>query len=390
MLKNKKIIVAVTGSVAAYKSIELIREFKRLGAVVRAVLTPDATRFVTPLSLQIASENEAIHDMFSHPLSHIELPKWGDAMVVAPATANTVSKFFSAAASDMVSACFLAFQGPVVIAPAMNGRMYTDRIFQERLHYLKEKGVREVTPESGSLACGEEGIGRMASLERIIQETAQSLLQQDFAGKRIVVTAGPTREYLDPVRFLSNRSSGKMGFSIARCSFRRGADVALVAGPTSLGPPAGILTKRVETAVEMRDAVLEVVSGADVLIMTAAVADYTPRERSQTKIDKQSRLVLELSQTPDIIAEVSRLPQRPFIVGFAAETGDNRARAKEKMVRKGMDMVVFNNVSMSGSGFDSDANQVVLIDAATEEALPLLGKDEVAMLILDRIAGKIP
>ena len=239
MLKKSKIIVAVTGSVAAYKSIELVRELRKQNASVRVTLTTDATRFVTPLSLEIASGNEVISDMFSRPMAHIELPQWADIMIVAPATANSISKFSCASASDMVSAVFLAFRGPILVAPAMNWRMYSDPIFQDRLQYIKGKGVIEIAPERGDLACGEKGVGRMASVERIISETVRVLSRKDMEGKKIVVSAGPTREYLDPVRFISNRSSGKMGYALARNAVARGADVTLVSGPTSLSPPEG-------------------------------------------------------------------------------------------------------------------------------------------------------
>jgi phosphopantothenoylcysteine decarboxylase/phosphopantothenate--cysteine ligase len=390
VLKNKKIIVAVTASVAAYKSIELVRELKNQGASVRVITTPDALRFVTRLSLQVASENEVIHDMFSNPLSHIELPRWGDLLIVAPVTANTIAKFSSASASDMVSACFLAFQGPVIIAPAMNWRMYSDTILQEKLLYLKSKGVIEVAPESGVLACGEEGMGRLASIDRILTEAARVLSKKDFAGKKIVVTAGPTREYLDPVRFITNRSSGKMGFSISRCAYLRGADVVLVTGPVCLAPPHGIRTERIETSLQMHDAVMENMrSGADVLIMAAAVSDYTPLKTETAKMDKANGLKLEFTLTRDIISEVSHLSNRPMVVGFAAETGNNRSRAMEKMLKKGMDMVVFNNVSLEGAGFDTDTNQVALIDRNSETEFPLMSKDEVAMVILDKISEMI-
>lgn len=390
MLKNKRIIAAVTGSAAAYKSIELVRDLKKLEASVRVVMTPDATKFVTPLALQIASENEVISDMFARPMSHIELPRWGDAMIVAPLTANTVSKFYSASAGDMVSACFLAFPGPVVVAPAMNWRMYTDRIFQERLAYLKDRGIREVAPESGKLACGEEGTGRMASSERIILEALRAVTAQDLSGKRIVITAGPTREYIDPVRFISNRSSGKMGYSLARCAYARGAEVTLVSGPVHRCTEANFRELRVETAEEMRNAVMEELGGADALVMAAAVADFAPRGRAGTKVEKEALTALELVRTPDIISEAAKSPRRPLIVGFSAETGDRRARAAEKLSRKGMDLVVFNDVSAADAGFDCDTNRVVLIDRTSEEELPLMSKDEVAVRVLDRIARMIP
>ncbi len=389
VLNNRKIIVAVTGSVAAYKSIELIRELKKNGAVVKVVMTEAATKFVTPLSLRIASEDEVLSDVFSDPFSHIELPEWADTMIIAPATANTLSKFFSASAGDMVSATFLSFRGPVIAAPAMNWRMYTDPVFQDRLGYLKEKGLIEVEPDKGELACGEKGVGRMASIEKIIAETEKALSENDLSNRKFVITAGPTRESIDPVRYISNRSSGKMGFAIARNAFIRGADVKLILGPSCIDPPHGVITEYAETAEEMLDSVCGSIDGADVLIMAAAVADYAPLEKQSDKIDKKKNLDLKLRSTPDIINKVANQRKKPLIVGFAAETGDNKKRAKDKMNKNGMDMIKLNNVCLNGSGFDVDTNEVTLIDRESEKSYPLLSKDEVAMIILDKISDML-
>jgi len=389
-LKNRNVLVAVTGSVAAYKSVDLVREIKRRSADVRVIMTPDATRFVTPLSLQLASGNEVICDMFEHPLSHIELPRWGEVFVVAPATASTLGKFASALAPDIVSACFLAFQGPVLVAPAMNWRMYTNPVVQDRLEYLRSRGIQEIPPEQGGLACGEEGIGRMASINAIISEIENVLHQGVLKGKKIVVTAGPTREYIDPIRFISNRSSGKMGFAVARAARRLGGDVVLVTGPSSLISPDGVETVRVETATQMCEAVMDRIQDADVLVMAAAVADFTPSAPSRLKIDKKKLPDLKLERSVDILHRVSEMKKRPFVVGFAAETGQNKDRAREKMKKKKMDFVVFNDVCLEGAGFDTDTNKVILIDGASEEDFPLMSKDELAMVILERIVGKLP
>jgi phosphopantothenoylcysteine decarboxylase/phosphopantothenate--cysteine ligase len=389
VLNNRKIIVAVTGSVAAYKSIELVRELKKNGAAVKVVMTEAAAKFVTPLSLRIASENEVLSDVFSDPFSHIDLPQWADAMIVAPATANTLSKFYSASADDMVSLTFLSFRGPVIAAPAMNWRMYTDPIFQDRIGYLKEKGLIEVKPEKGDLACGEEGVGRMASISTIITETEKALSGNDLSDRKFVITAGPTREPIDPVRFISNKSSGKMGYALARNAFIRGADVKLIIGPSCIDPPHGVITEYTETAEEMLASVCSSVDGADVLIMAAAVSDYSPSEKKNDKIDKIENLDLKLKTTRDIINEISKRKKKPFIVGFSAETGDKKKRAKDKMSTKGMDMIIFNNVSLNGSGFDVDTNEVTIIDRESETSYPLLSKDEVAMIILDRISDML-
>ncbi|HDZ88243.1 MAG TPA: bifunctional phosphopantothenoylcysteine decarboxylase/phosphopantothenate--cysteine ligase CoaBC, partial [Nitrospirae bacterium] len=324
-----------------------------------------------------------------HPFAHIELPKSADAIIVAPATANTLSKFYSASASDMVSSCFLSFSGPVIIAPAMNWRMYTDPIFQERLNFLKDRGVIEVVPEKGNLACGETGIGKMASVEKVIAETKKVLSENDLTGRSIVVTAGPTREYIDPVRFISNRSSGRMGFAIAEHAFYRGADVTLISGPSSLEAPYGVNTEFVETAKEMLDSVKKNTVKADVLIMAAAVADYSPKHVHTEKIDKSEGLDLRLIPAIDIIKSISALKKKPLIVGFAAETGDRKDRAREKLRQKGMDMIVFNNVSLSGAGFDVDTNEVTLIDEKSEASYPLMTKGEVARKIIDKISGML-
>ena len=389
VLKNKKIIVAVAGSVAAYKSIELVRELKKINADVRVIMTPSALKFVTPLSLEIASGNEVISDPFSRPFTHIELPQWADAMVIAPATANTLSKFFSASASDIVSACFLAFRGPVIAAPAMNWRMYTDDIFQERLDYLKGKGLIEVPPEKGDLACGEEGLGRMAPIDTIMSEVKRTVTRKDLLKKKLVITAGPTREHIDPVRYISNRSSGKMGVALAKNAFLRGADVTLISGPSCLEPPYGVKTHFIGTAEEMFGSVKSSVKGADVLIMAAAVADYKPKDIIKEKMDKKGTLNLQLVATADIISTISSFKKKPLIVGFAAETGDKKDRAREKLNRKNMDMVVFNDVSLNGSGFDVDTNIITLIGKDTERDYPKMDKDEAASVILDKISDML-
>jgi len=273
----------------------------------------------------------------------------------------------------------------IIMAPAMNWRMYENPVFQKNLQYLVSLGIKTVGPERGSLACGEEGIGRMADIEKIMEAVRTSFSKQDLAGENILVTAGPTREYIDPIRYISNRSSGKMGYAIAKIAKRRGADVTLISGPVSIKPPEGIEVINVETAGEMHAAVMDNVSMSSIFIMAAAVADFMPSETKGSKIDKKERLSLNLVKTADILEEAGRFKNKPFIVGFAAETGQRLDRARRKLVDKDIDMIVFNDVSKAGSGFDVDTNEVVIIDRKVEKRLPLMSKDDVAMALFDRI-----
>jgi len=349
-------------------------------------MTEAAKQFVTPLSLEVASQNKVYTSLFDEPMAHICLPAKTDVMVIAPATANTIAKFAHGMADDLLSTCFLSYGGRVVIAPAMNWRMYENRIFRENLEKLLSLGVVQVGPERGDLACGEEGIGRMAETAEIIEAVQSALTEKDLSGERIVITAGPTREYLDPVRFISNRSSGKMGFALAKAARNRGAHVTLISGPSSLKIPGGTAFVRVETSAEMMEAVKEsVVADTTVLIMAAAVADFSPVSTSNKKIGKTGEMNIPLRPTKDIISEVADFRKRPFIIGFAAETGDDISRAEEKMKTKKMDMIVFNDVTEPGAGFDTDTNRVVIIDKKGKTALGLMGKDSVSDAILDRL-----
>jgi phosphopantothenoylcysteine decarboxylase/phosphopantothenate--cysteine ligase len=386
VLKNKSILVGITGGVSAYKSIDLIRRLREEGAQVTVVMTEAAKHFVTSLSLEVASQNKVYGDLYSAPLAHIALPAGADIMVIAPATANIIGKFAHGIANDLLSLSFLSFEGKIVIAPAMNWRMYEHPVFQSNLATLLKLGVVQVGPEKGSLACGEEGIGRMAEVPDIIEAVKSALTVKDLAAERILVTAGPTREYLDPVRFLSNRSSGKMGYALAGAAHRRGAQVTLVSGPSPLPQPTGIKFISVDTAKEMQRAVNRELASATILIMAAAVSDFMPEKKSGDKIKKSKELLLKLTCTPDILSEIGKRNNRPFIVGFAAETGQKLGKARGKLHAKNMDLIVFNDVTDAGSGFDVDTNKVSLIDKEKESELPLLDKDEVADAILDRIA----
>lgn len=377
----------MTGGVAAYKAVELARRLRDAEASVTIVMTEASQRFITPLSLEIASQNRVYCSLFDDPMAHIRLPAAADLFIVAPATANSIAKFALGQADDLLSTCFLASTGKkIIIAPAMNWRMYENPSFRRNLDILLASGVIQVGPETGPLACGEEGTGRMAEVPEIIDAVVSVLCPKDLAGEKIVVTAGPTREYIDPVRFVSNRSSGKMGFALARAARNRGAAVTLVTGPVSLTPPQGIACIKTGTAEEMLKVVKEqVAAGATILVMSAAVADFTPAARSEAKIDKKDLMTLDLRPTADVISSVTAESRHPFIIGFAAETGQNLGRAERKMKEKGMDMVVFNDVSEQDAGFDVDMNRVVILDRAGRTALELMSKDDVADAIFDRL-----
>jgi phosphopantothenoylcysteine decarboxylase/phosphopantothenate--cysteine ligase len=387
ILKGKTILLGVTGSVAAYKSVELVRRLKDEGASVRVIMTEASGRFVTPLSLELASGSPVFSDLFQSPLSHIQLPAEADVFVVAPATADLIARHAQGRADDLLAAALLAFRGPVIMAPAMNWRMWEHPAVQHNLSQLLSRGVATVGPERGSLACGEEGTGRMADPETIIDSVKTAVSRKDLQGEKFVVTAGPTREPLDPVRYLSNRSSGRMGYAVAINARRRGAEVVLISGPVSLPRPWGVTLRTVETAAEMHEAVLAEAGRASVLVMCAAVADFRPRKKAGKKIDKVATMSLDLAATADILADVGSRTERPFCVGFSAETGEGRERARRKLREKNLDMIVFNDVTKAGSGFDVTTNEVVLIDRSGEYTLPLMTKEEVADRLLDRVAA---
>ncbi|MBF0566812.1 MAG: bifunctional phosphopantothenoylcysteine decarboxylase/phosphopantothenate--cysteine ligase CoaBC, partial [Nitrospirae bacterium] len=393
------VILGITGSIAAYKTPELARLFVADGLKVRTVLTKSAMKFVTPMVMETLTGYPALSDIFSAPLAHISIPKGGDAFVIAPASLNTLSKFAAGLADNLLTTMLMAFRGNVLVAPAMNWRMYENPIFQDKLNYLKSKGIIEIPPVKGNLACGEEGIGKMASPETILHYVKRALSKQDLYGKKIIVTAGPTREYIDPVRFISNRSSGKMGYAIARAAFERGATVTLISGPTSLPTSDCFELIRVETSEEMEKEVYNHTGDADILVMSAAIADFKPEEIRSEKYSRSDGLSLNLVKTNDIVAGIASRRPRPFIVGFSAETGNRLDRAREKMALKGIDMMVFNDVTAEGAGFDVDTNIITIItgNEALEalEALndplkytfpmPKMTKDKAAHAIFDKI-----
>lgn len=396
---GRRVLLAVSGGIAAYKTPELVRALVRGGFAVRCALTAAATRFVAPLALQTVSGHAVRSDLFDAEqegaIDHITLADEADLVVVAPATANLLARLANGLADDLVSTLLLATRAPLLVAPAMNVNMWRHPATQANVERLRERGVRFIGPETGSLACGWEGEGRMSEPEAIAAEVERLLAAPTLAGERVVVTAGGTREPIDPVRVIANRSSGKMGYAIAAAAARRGADVVLVSGPTALPTPPGVRLVSVETAAEMREAVLAALPECTVFVAAAAVADFRPRAPARDKIKKEAlgedgRLVVELERTPDILAEVGersvREGGRRLVIGFAAESRDLVAAARRKLERKHCHLVVANDVTRAGAGFDTDTNAVSLVWPGGEvEELPLLSKRELAERLLDRV-----
>jgi phosphopantothenoylcysteine decarboxylase/phosphopantothenate--cysteine ligase len=394
MLKNKTIILGITGGIAAYKAADLASKLTQAGAKVETVMTEAATKMITPLTLRNLTHRPVVTDMFE-PASewseqHIALAEAADAVIIAPATANTISKLAAGIADNILGCVVLATKAPVIIAPAMNDDMYRNAVTQENIGKLKARGFTIIEPEYGRLASGKMGKGRLPETAKLIGEIERVLGQKrDFEGKHIVVTAGGTREPIDPVRHIGNRSSGKMGYALAEAARERGAEVTLVSANVSLAEPNGVQITKVQTAAEMKKAVAGAVKKADALLMAAAVADYQPEKSARMKIKKESAqgLTLKLVKTPDIISEV----RGDFIkVGFAAESENIVANAKKKLRTKGLDMVVANDITEPDAGFDVDTNRVVIIDKkGKSEELPLMSKREVADRVLDRVKGLI-
>lgn len=390
-LQGKTIILGVTGGIAVYKAVELLRLLTKAGATVHVVMTKAATGFVTPLTFQTLSNNPVHTELFSliqeQEIGHISLADRADALVIAPATANCIAKLAGGIADDLLTTTVLATKAPILLAPAMNVNMYEHPLYQENEQRLRRIGYHFVDPGQGELACGWLGKGRLARPELIFDELCQLLAPQDLAGQTILVTAGPTREELDPIRFISNHSSGRMGYVLARAARQRGARVILVSGPVSLQPPAGVELVNVESACQMREAVLQRVGGCTVVIKAAAVADYRPVVRTEQKIKKQGeRLTIELERNPDILAELGQRAIRPLLVGFAAETADLQAHAAAKLTAKNLDMIVGNDVTQEGAGFNVGTNLAQLLFRDGQlESLELMSKAALADLILDRV-----
>lgn len=365
-LHEKRIIIGVSGGIAAYKSPELVRELRSAGAEVRVVMTEAAKAFVTPLTLQSVS-GHPVHDDLLDPtqesgMDHIGLARWADLVLIAPTTANVMARMAYGMADDLLTTVCLATEAPIVLAPAMNHVMWNHPATRRNYHILAERGVRLLGPEEGDQACGESGPGRMMEPADIVADLIDRMTGPDLRGLRFLVSAGPTREAMDPIRFFSNRSSGKMGFAIATAAADMGADVVLVAGPVTLPTPRGVERIDVVNAAEMSEAILDRAGGADVFISTAAVADYRPEESAQEKLKKQpGPQEIKLIPNPDILAEVAWMENAPFTVGFAAETGNVVERAEEKRRRKGVDMICANDVSGDDLGMESDYNAITAL-----------------------------
>ena len=393
-LAGKEIVLGISGSIAAYKAVLLLRELTARGAEVTVVMTAGAEHFVGPLTFRTLSGRPVLSNLFDpqsdEAVEHVALAERAHVFVVAPATANVLAKAAHGIADDFLTTLLLAARCPVLMAPAMDGGMWEHAAVQANVATLRERGVTVFEPEAGALASGLSGRGRLPEIESIVEEVERVLTPgRDLTGERVLVTAGPTREPIDPVRYLSNRSSGKMGHAVATAALRRGAEVVLISGPTALKPPAGAVYVPVQTAEEMREAALQHLGAASVVIKAAAVADYRVERPSPTKIKsggKREGLSLDLVPNPDILKELAQKKGGAFLVGFAAETNDVRAHAAEKLRAKGVDLLVANDVSQHGIGFEADDNQVVLLDrwGGTLE-LPRMTKIQVAHAILDRI-----
>ncbi|KYZ77214.1 phosphopantothenoylcysteine decarboxylase [Anaerosporomusa subterranea] len=393
MLAGKNVVIGVTGGIAAYKAVEIVSLLRKAGASVHVIMTQASAQFVTPLTFREMSGNPVAVSMWDEPkqwhVAHIALATLADIMVIAPATANIIGKIANGIADDMLSTTVMATQAPILLAPAMNTHMYQNPIVQNNLSKLANLGYYFVDPESGLLACGTEGPGRLAAPGRIVDEIAAVLSSRGILkDKKVIVTAGGTREPIDPVRFVGNRSSGKMGYAIAKAAAKMGANVVLISGPVSLPTPQGVRRIDVETAAAMRDAVLSEYDDSNIVIKAAAVADYRPKQAAVHKIKKTGdSLVLELEKNPDILSELGQHKQKQVLVGFAAETQDLLLHAQEKLTRKNLDMIVANDVTLPGAGFNTDTNIAKLIfrDGHIED-LPLMSKDEVALVILNKVS----
>ncbi len=388
---GRKVVLGVSGGIACYKAVELVRLLVRDGFAVQVVMTRAAAEFVTPLTFQTLSGRPVATETFNltqeSEIGHINLADWADLFVIAPATANVIGKISCGIADDLLTTVVMATQAPLLLAPAMNIHMYENPIVQENLRKLRRIGYQIMAPAEGYLACGYEGKGRLPEPSSILEEIKRLLKKKDLGGERILITAGPSREPLDPVRYFSNRSSGKMGYALARVALRRGAEVMLVSGPTALDPPTGAQLIRVSTASEMRQAVHDAFQWCTAVIMAAAVADFRPVEVLTRKIKRgQGVLEVRLEPNPDILQELGANKNGRMLVGFAAETEELLANAEKKLREKNLDMIVANDVTAEGSGFDGDTNIATIVDRdGISRALPLMSKEELADHIYDHL-----
>ena len=389
---NQNILLGVTGGIAAYKSVELARLLLKAGARVRVVMTEAATRFVSPLTFQAVTGSPVCCSLFDEEheaaMGHIELARWADQMVIAPASADFMARMALGLANDLLSTLCLANASSIAIAPAMNQRMWQHPAVQHNLSLLEERGVRVLGPESGEQACGDTGPGRMLEPTDMLAALDSASGAGLFAGKKVLITAGPTHEAIDPVRFIGNRSSGKMGYALARAFRREGADVLLVSGPVSLPAPPGVNRVNVQTALQMHKAVFENIHSVDIFVGCAAVADYRPENPQQQKIKKLSdRIDISLVRNPDILAEVATLEEGPYTLGFAAETQNLVENARAKLLAKQVDMLAANSVA-DGMGFESDENTLLVIWPEGEKDLPVQDKQQLAESLLDVLADQ--
>jgi phosphopantothenoylcysteine decarboxylase/phosphopantothenate--cysteine ligase len=392
-----KVALGVSGGIAAYKAAEVVRLLQDRGIRVQVVMTRAAQQFVRPLTFAALSGDKVITDMFAtddsqsapnidSAIEHIAVAQAIDALLVVPATADVLARFAQGIANDFLTTLYLATTAPVVVAPAMNVNMWNHPATQANLEILRKRGVRIVEPGEGYLACGMTGLGRLAENELIVAATMEALgASQELAGETVLITAGPTREKIDPVRYLTNRSSGRMGYALAEAALRRGARVLLVSGPTALTPPGGAEAMQIESAEQMRQAALRLLPEATIVIKTAAVADYRPKNAAEQKIKRKGAMALELEPTSDILAELGRAKRAQIIVGFAAETENVLENARKKLLAKGLDAIVVNDVSREGVGFDSDRNAVTIITQNEVVEVPETTKWEVAQHVIDQV-----
>lgn len=396
---NKHIVIGVTGGIACYKMLDVASKLRKMGYGLNTIMTKNACEFVNPLSFETITNNYVVTDTFERPktweVEHIALAKKADVMLIAPATANIIGKVAAGIADDMLSTTIMATKCPIIFAPAMNTAMYENPIVQEKIMYLKEKGYLFLEPDSGWLACGDKGAGKLPTPDKIVEYVVKVLkeqekeekIKQDLAGKHFLISAGPTVEALDPMRFISNHSSGKMGYAIAEDAAKRGAEVVLVSGPTQLDCPEGVKRIDVKSALDMYDAMHEHFDWADAVIKTAAVADFRPKAMSEHKIKKNgAHLMLELIPNPDILQSLGEKKTHQVLVGFAAETQNVIEYAKEKIAKKNLDFIVANNIAQIGAGFKQDTNIATLIDREGRmDEYQMMYKKELGNVILDKV-----